>query len=289
MPVPDMPLDGILDEDEFLLSCVSPNGRLLLMKTSGMFDKRMAVVTAAILIAVGLPVSIALFSAGTTAEDVARNPDAVMRGRQIAASPSPEAKRMVEDAVARAYEARAAQERAQQAQPAQAKPQPSQPVAPAAPSKPATGRPKATPQQAKQACEITRTIVDSVIAMERVRGKPFSSKGAGGDMQLMPATWEEINRKHFGGRYPFAQYATHRWINRRFGTIYLGEIKSYLDSHKAEWKTDQLPLVFACYFGGIGNVRKANFDPAKIKAHYPKTYDYMVRGSNLAGYDTSLL
>jgi hypothetical protein len=250
------------NDGEFLLSCVAPDGRLLLMKTGGAFEKRLAIVTAAVLIAVGLPVSIALFSTGTTAEDIARNPDAVRRGRQIAASPHPDAKRIVSNAVDKAYGI---------AREKQRNPPP---------------RPKATPAQSREACEITRQIVDAVVAMERVRGKPFSSKGAGGDMQLMPETWESINRKHFQGRYPFAKYVRHPWINRRFGTIYLREIKDYLDGHRGEWKTDQLPLVFACYFGGIGNVRRANFDPSKLKVHYPLTYDYMVRGSNLVGYDT---
>jgi hypothetical protein len=108
-------------------------------------------------------------------------------------------------------------------------------------------------------------------------------------MQLMPATWEQINQKHFQGKYPFSKYATNDWVNRKFGTIYLGTIKDYLDDHKSQWKTDQLPLMFACYFGGIGNVRKANFDPAKLKKHYPKTYDYMVRGAGLMGYDIAKL
>ena len=54
-----------------------------------------------------------------------------------------------------------------------------------------------------------------------------------------------------------------------FGTAYLKSIKKYLGSHKSEWKTDELPLIFACYFGGWGNVRKAGFDPSKIKSQLP--------------------
>jgi hypothetical protein len=105
----------------------------------------------------------------------------------------------------------------------------------------------------------------------------------------MPDTWEEINKRHFGGKYPYKKYALNDGVNRQFGTKYLRMIKEYLDDYKPQWKTDQLPLIIACYFGGMGNVMRANFDPVKIRKHYPQTYDYMVRGSNLMGYDTRSL
>jgi hypothetical protein len=104
-------------------------------------------------------------------------------------------------------------------------------------------------------------------------------------MQLMPDTWEALNRRYFGGKYPFRKYNSNDYINRRFGALYLQEIKEYLDTHRAQWKTDQLPLIIACYHGGIGNIRKANFDPVKIKTYMPKTYDYMVRGSYIMNHN----
>lgn len=288
VPSEDLELPDLLEDDNFLFSFVAPNGKLILMKTGSMSDLKITVITTAILVAIGWPISLALFSTGATPEDVARNPDAVQRGRQIAVSNNPEAKKMVEEAVAKAYTARAHQHHEEYAPAGIQRPisvQPNQNIS----TKNAPASTNATPEQMHQACEITHDIVNAVIAMERVKGKPFSSKGAGGDMQLMPKTWESINKKHFNGKYPFDKYATHSWINKKFGTLYLKEIKNYLDSHRSQWKTDQLPLIFACYFGGIGNVRKANFDPDKLKQHFPLTYDYMVRGSNLSGYDTSRL
>ena len=108
-------------------------------------------------------------------------------------------------------------------------------------------------------------------------------------MQLMPPTWEAINKRYFGGKYPFHKYNSNSYVNRRFGAIYLEEIKEYLDSHKSQWKTDQLPLILACYHGGIGNITKANFDPEKIKKYMPKTHDYMIRGSNIMGHQVRRL
>lgn len=120
-----------------------------------------------------------------------------------------------------------------------------------------------------QPCEITEEIINAVISMEYDSRKQVSSKGATGLMQIMPKTWEDINKNEFGGKFPFKTYAKNDKINKMFGTAYLKSIKKYLDSHKSEWKTDELPLIFACYFGGWGNVRKAGFDPSKIKTKLP--------------------
>ena len=236
--------------------------------------KSTAIVFAVILVSIGMPMSLVLMRTGTTGSELASRPDLVQKGRQIArmSGTSEEYAEVVEKA----------KRLMDTPQPAQQAPGTRDGVSVSKPQAPRQAKP--TLEQRRRAHEVTRQLVDAIVMLEHVPGKEFSSQGAGGLMQLMPETWEAINRMHFGGMYPFSRYAKVDHINRRFGTIYLGQIKDYLDKNRSQWKTDQLPLMFACYFGGIGNMTKANFDPAKIKKHYPKTYDYMIRGTNLMGY-----
>lgn len=261
----DLMGDGLLSFasiNQEYANCLSKEG-------ASVRDAYVAILSAAILISMGYSMSMALSSTKTTARDLAANPEIIKRARIIVqkAPSSPELDQKVKQIV----------ENAKKTPIHQNQPQPKK------------KHPRPTPAQSKTACEINRQLVDSIIMMEHVPGKDYSSKGAVGLMQIMPNTWDEINRKHFQGKYSFHEHGKNNWINRRFGTIHLQEIKDYLDSHRGQWKTDQLPLIFACYFGGIGNIRKAGFDPRKIKAYYPLTYDYMVRGSNLMGYDTKKL
>lgn len=130
---------------------------------------------------------------------------------------------------------------------------------------------------------VGKALIDVIISLEGTPHNVINSVGAAGTMQILRPTWEEINRKRFGGEYPYSQYATNDSINRMFGEYYLNKIKEFLDQHKSEWKTDQASLILACYHGGIGNIEKAKFDPAIIKKKMPRTYDYMTRGSNLLG------
>jgi hypothetical protein len=241
---------------------------------------RKAIFTAAILLAMGVPISMALFRTNVSPQEFASNPDAVRIGTATAKRPNqdPEFSARVQQFIDNTTVAIATQ-KSNPASPPFVQPTGRPTTQPTA--RPAV-QPVAKPNN-KISCEINRQLIDSVIMLEHVPGKNLSSKGAGGLMQLMPKTWEEINQEHFGGKYPFAKYYANDWVNRRFGEIYLKEIKDVLDSVKNQWKTDQLPLIFACYHGGFGNIRKANFDPEKIRVNFPKTYSYMIRGTNLMG------
>lgn len=286
-------LEAVLDENDRLSSAAG------LVRIGGMnMGQNTAILCAAILIAIGIPTSLVLMNTGTTGEDLASRPDLARKGSQIArlSETSEEHAKIVERAKALASMPSAAPQAKPQQTWENPVPQPANPVPEKAissprpqPQPPRTPSIRPTKEQRMQAQEVNRQLVDAIVMLEHDPNKNFSSKGAGGLMQLMPQTWEEINRKHFNGKYPFRKYATNDWVNRKFGTIYLKQIKDYLDDNRSQWKTDQLPLIFACYFGGIGNVRKANFDPAKLKRHYPKTYDYMLRGSGLMGYDVEKL
>ena len=256
--------DGYFDASgEFNLSMFASSDMITIMKSGGSLKEHYnAILRAAIMIAVGIPVSIALLTTQVTAQELVSNPNIIHQGKRIVRSQNPSDRQQVEEAIA------------------QFKKSPSN----------SNGLDKKPKNKSNyNSVEITRTLVDAIIALEYVPNKMFSSKGAGGVMQLMPATWEEVNQKSFQGKYPFDLYATNSIVNVQFGTQYLKNIKTYLDNRKDQWNADQLPLIFACYFGGIGNIRKANFDPDKIKELYPKTYSYMVRGSNLMDYDTSKL
>jgi hypothetical protein len=138
-------------------------------------------------------------------------------------------------------------------------------------------------------CEVTPELVQTIISMEHDPSKNTSSAGAAGVMQLMKPTWDELNRKHFGGKYPWHKYRFNKDVNIRFGTQYLKNIKAFLDDHQNEWKADQHSLIMACYFGGIGNVQDAHFDPHVMKRKLPLTYDYMTRGTNLMERDSETL
>ena len=145
-------------------------------------------------------------------------------------------------------------------------------------------------EQHKQArpfasCEVTDELVNTIVTMEHDPLRGTSSSGAAGLMQIMRPTWDELNRKHFGGKYPWQTYRFNNKINKMFGRRYLKDLKGLLDANKDKWQADELPLLIASYFSGFGNVQKHDFNPATIKTYLPKTYDYMTRGSNIMGYD----
>jgi len=249
-----------------------------------------SVMAAAILVAIGIPISIALFRTNVTPQEFSSNPDVVRMGTAAAnrANENPEIAKKVTNLVERVTNSVSAQR-------ANPLPVPLPELLPhPEPDQPDQTRPRITnnPNQQPDAqghelCEITPRLVDVVIFMEHDPKKDVSSAGAGGLMQLMPDTWDEINQRDFGGKYPFQKYFRNDIINQQFGTAYLKWLKKYLESHRVEWKTDELPLIFACYFGGIGNVRKQNFDPRKIEMNLPKTYTYMTNGCHLMGYEFS--
>ena len=128
---------------------------------------------------------------------------------------------------------------------------------------------------------VGKALFDVIVSLEGTPANVINSIGAAGTMQIMKPTWEEINKKGFGGAYPYSQYSTNDKINRMFGEYYIDRISGFLDQYKSEWKTDKASLVLACYHGGIGNIQKAKFDPRIIKKKMPRTYDYMSRGAAL--------
>lgn len=162
-------------------------------------------------------------------------------------------------------------------------------LAPKPPAKSVESRPRRWYEPAKaegepKSTNVTQELLNTVLSLEYDPRKQVSSKGAAGDMQLMEPTWNELNRKHFAGKYPWNKYRFDSKVNRMFGQQYLVDIKTFLDANRDKWKTDQVPLMLASYHGGIGNISRCGFDPAVIMRHLPKTYDYMSRGSSLMGY-----
>jgi hypothetical protein len=139
------------------------------------------------------------------------------------------------------------------------------------------------PKAGHSSTTVGKALFDVIVSLEGTPANVINSIGAAGTMQIMKPTWEEINKKGFGGAYPYSQYATNDRINRMFGEYYIDKISSFLDQYKSEWKTDKASLVLACYHGGIGNIQKAKFDPRIIKKKMPKTYSYMSRGAALLG------
>ena len=258
-------------------------------------EKRFAILMATIMILVGIPTSIALMRTNTTAKDLSGNLDVVRQGKAVvqAKGKSEQDNKLIDEALTKANSAPSSGMRPNSYSPLSMlkgdEPEMGskieESVAKTYQNVPPVPNQKPSNPHEKQSCEITKPLVDTVISLEEVKGKNYSSVGAGGMMQLMPKTWDSLNKRYFGGKYPFYQWNSHAYVNRRFGSVYLEEIKEYLDSHRGQWKTDELPLILACYHGGIGNIKQANFDPLKIKKLMPRTYDYMIRGSNLMGHE----
>jgi soluble lytic murein transglycosylase-like protein len=130
---------------------------------------------------------------------------------------------------------------------------------------------------------ITDDVVKAVIAVEGASSSHVGPAGDTGTMQILESTWNEINRNYFHGQYPYSKYAKNHQVNVMFGKKYLQHIKNWLDGHKHKWKGDPLFLLFAAYNGGMGTVEKSNFDPVRMKAHYPRAFDYATRARNLVG------
>ena len=227
---------------------------------------------AGILIAVGLPVSYAIYHTHLKAEYIDAHPEIMSYSKALVESESPEIQQKVQQIVEQAKAETPLDSFNAESTPAESI---------------SSTNDDQIPTSEYQSCEITPQLVQAVIDLEYDSKKEVSSKGATGRMQIMKDTWDDINKKSFGGKYPYVPYAKNPTINIKFGTQYLKDIKSYLDSHKADWNTDELPLIFACYIGGWNNIRKHNFDPKLIKS-MPNTYDYMQRGSNLMGYQGEL-
>jgi hypothetical protein len=233
------------------------------MQKTARSKQEIALMIAGILIAVGMPVSYAIHHTNMRREYLEAHPEIMAYSKALVESKSPEIQQKIEQIVEKAKAETPPESIQEEKTPAK----------------------EQTIQTSKyKSCDITPKLVRAIIDLEYDPRKEVSSKGATGRMQIMRRTWDDINKKSFGGKYPYVPYAKNAEINIKFGTQYLKEIKSYLDSHKKYWKTDQLPLIFACYIGGWGNIKRCKFDPELIKS-LPNTYDYMQRGSNLMGYE----
>ncbi len=125
--------------------------------------------------------------------------------------------------------------------------------------------------------DIDDSIVEAVIAIEGASPTHVGPAGDTGVMQLLPGTWEEMNRTYFHGKYPYSKFGKNRSVNIMMGKQYLQHLQKWLNKHQARWKGDPLFLLFAAYNGGIGNVMKNDFDPEKIKVRMPRVYDYATR------------
>lgn len=88
-----------------------------------------------------------------------------------------------------------------------------------------------------------------------------SPVGARGLMQIMPATWNEQTKKIYGKPLSF-DLAFDPKINRTVGTHYLKEIQKTLKN----WthKEPSIEQILASYNGGMGRLRKNNFDVSKM-------------------------
>lgn len=129
---------------------------------------------------------------------------------------------------------------------------------------------------------VTDDMVKAVISVEGASPTHVGRSGDTGTMQILPSTWEEINRSYFGGKYPYKKYAKNHQVNVMFGKQYLLHIKRWLDGHKDKLKGDPVFLMFAAYNGGMGSVEKAKFDPTIIAQYLPRVFDYASRAYNLA-------
>lgn len=126
-------------------------------------------------------------------------------------------------------------------------------------------------------------IMRAVIAVEGASANYVGPAGDTGVMQLLPTTWEEMNRLYFHGQYPYRKYGKNAQVNMMMGKKYLQHIRNWLEEHREHWKGDPTFLMFACYNGGMGNVQRMGFDPKKIEKHLPRVYDYATRALNLLG------
>ncbi len=88
-----------------------------------------------------------------------------------------------------------------------------------------------------------------------------SGTGARGVMQIMPPTWKEWTQKIYGTELDI-QFADNPEINRKVGETYLKWIQDTL----RQWmgREPGIEHILASYNGGIGRLRKLNFDVWKM-------------------------
>lgn len=148
---------------------------------------------------------------------------------------------------------------------------------------------KSTPAPKQSGVFLPVTITDKEVqAIIDVEGTPASGtshKGAAGVMQIMPDTWQYINEKSFGNKYPFSTYKFNPTINKAFGKEYLNMLVKLTNKDRNKWKANQFYLVAAAYNGGLARIQRMNYDPATIAKMYPGVHDYAIRACNIAGIE----
>lgn len=124
----------------------------------------------------------------------------------------------------------------------------------------------------------TDLLIDAVIQIES-HGNPemVGSAGERGLMQIMRTTWAEVTERHFGEALEF-DLAFDPEVNRRVGTLYLGDLQVYLYQNRDLWKSDLRSLLLACYNAGPQRVREAGFDLRRLPE---VVQSYAARGSAL--------
>ena len=124
-----------------------------------------------------------------------------------------------------------------------------------------------------------------VIAVEGADSDFVGPAGDTGVMQILPSTWEDMNRRFFDGKYPYAKFAKNPVVNKLVGTRYLQYLRDWAGKYKDQWRASEEFLIFAAYNGGIGNLRKSRFDPEVLREFKPTVFDYATRACNIAGFD----
>jgi len=126
-------------------------------------------------------------------------------------------------------------------------------------------------------------IVNTIIQLEGASETFIGPSNDTGVMQMLPGTWEEMNRRYYGGKLPYSKYKFNRRAQIIIGRQYVLHISNWLDRYKNMWKASKSFLIFATYNGGMGNVKRNAFDAEVIKKNLPSVYDYAERGCNLTG------
>jgi hypothetical protein len=126
--------------------------------------------------------------------------------------------------------------------------------------------------------QATEKLVDAIIQIES-HGNPnmVGSVGERGLMQIRESTWREVTRKHYGVAITFDR-AFEPGLNRQVGSLYLGDLQSFLYQNRTKWRSDLRSLLLASYNAGPERVRKAGFQMKRL----PKSVQsYAERGSAL--------
>ena len=130
------------------------------------------------------------------------------------------------------------------------------------------------------------SIMDFVNAIIQLEGASIRFVGPSRDtgvMQMLPSTWEEMNIRYYGGKFPYDRYKFNEKVQIMMGKQYVIHISNWLDRYNNVWGASKSFLIFATYNGGMGNIRRNAFDINNIRNNLPSVYSYAERGCNLIG------